>query len=53
MNKIFAYDNCLSGRIRGMVFATLIMCAFSSCCVTGYCQIDTKAEQTSMKENKE
>ncbi|MDR2956253.1 MAG: hypothetical protein LBV43_14355 [Prevotella sp.] len=43
--KIYKY-------IKGTVFAILLITSFSSCCVTGYCQINQQTEEKINKTGK-
>lgn len=49
MNK----KNNLPVLIKGMVFAVVLMFSLTSCCITGYCQIDAAETQQKNQSNKQ
>lgn len=51
MNKVLKIKSYLSYYIKGMVFAILLISAFSSCCVTGYCQLYDETQKVSETKN--
>ncbi|WP_156032774.1 hypothetical protein [Prevotella sp. 10(H)] len=49
MRKILNNIRQLPFIVKGMVFALIVMYSFSSCCITGYCQV-AEPENTQQEE---